>query len=435
MKSSAKNLSNSVFVIVFAILLSSIDYTAHAFSPSKRDGREGTKAVALLASKASLHNESQSLLSSWIGSNYCGWVGISCNKASRGAYVDLEGYGVRGKLSNLNFTSFPHLLNLELSNNSLYGPIPSRIGSLLRLTYLNLSNNHLSGVIPSGIGMLISLSDLALQSNKLMGSIPPSIGNLSNLTALCLFNNHLSGPIPPTIENLANLIDLFLHVNHISGSIPPELGKLSSISDLRLYTNNLTGSIPLELENLNTFEVQKFILQKMETFQMPKLQERDLRALTEMRHRNNNHWVLIVVRDSELVAHLSDCGIAKLLNPALSNWTSFTGTLGYAAPVLTLEILMGRNPGDLISSLSLSSSSVSSPPAAYCLLLKDVLDTLPISSESGVGNSGIWCKTRICMLARKSSVPTNYAASFCGDIEAKANSSEFVPCDHIRIAI
>ncbi|PSS00049.1 MDIS1-interacting receptor like kinase [Actinidia chinensis var. chinensis] len=264
MKSSAKKLSNYLFIpfhvllvfaIVFAILLSSVNSVAHASSPSKKVGREGTEAVALLAWKSSLHNESQYLLSSWIGSNYCGWVGISCNKAGRIAYVVLESYGLRGKLSNFNFTSFPHLLNLELSNNSLYGHIPSHIGSLLRLTYLNLSNNHFSGVIPSEIGMLISLSELALQSNNLMGSIPPSIGNLSNLTALSLFNNHLSGTIPPTIGNLTNLIDLFVHVNQISGSIPPELGKLSSLSDLRLYTNNLTGSIPLELENITHLKV------------------------------------------------------------------------------------------------------------------------------------------------------------------------------------
>ena len=45
--------------------------------------------------------------------------------------------------------------------------------------------------------------------------------------------------------------------------------------------------------------------------------------------------------DSELVAHLSDFGIAKILNPHSSNWTSFAGTLGYAAPgilVCTIHI-------------------------------------------------------------------------------------------------
>ena len=39
-----------------------------------------------------------------------------------------------------------------------------------------------------------------------------------------------------------------------------------------------------------------------------------------------------VLLDSEYVAHVSDFGTAKFLNPDSSNWTSFVGTFGYAAP-------------------------------------------------------------------------------------------------------
>ncbi|PNX55696.1 LRR receptor-like kinase resistance protein [Trifolium pratense] len=80
-----------------------------------------------------------------------------------------------------------------------------------------------------------------------------------------------------------------------------------------------------------------------------------------------------VVLDSEYVAHVSDFGTAKFLNPESSNWTSFVGTFGYAAPelaytmkvnekcdvysfgVLTLEILFGKHPGDIVSTLLQSS--------------------------------------------------------------------------------
>ncbi|CAL5330086.1 unnamed protein product [Camellia sinensis] len=107
-----------------------------------------------------------------------------------------------------------------------------------------------------------------------------------------------------------------------------------------------------------------------------------------------------VLLNSDYVAHISDFGTAGLLKPHSSNWTSFAGTIGYAAPelaytmevnekldvysfgVLTLEVLMGKHPSDLISSLSSSlrlpsslSSSSSSPPTAYDILLKDILDT------------------------------------------------------------
>ncbi|XP_058188763.1 MDIS1-interacting receptor like kinase 2-like [Rhododendron vialii] len=45
----------------------------------------------------------------------------------------------------------------------------------------------------------------------------------------------------------------------------------------------------------------------------------------------------------------------------------------YSFGVLTLEVIMGKHPGDLISSLSLSSSALSSSNG-QAILLKDVLD-------------------------------------------------------------
>ncbi|KAJ0780225.1 putative protein kinase RLK-Pelle-LRR-XI-1 family [Helianthus annuus] len=75
-----------------------------------------------------------------------------------------------------------------------------------------------------------------------------------------------------------------------------------------------------------------------------------------------------ILFDSDWVAHISDFGTARLLKPDSSNWTSFAGTFGYAAPelaytmevnekcdvysfgVLTLEIIMGKHPGDFLTS-------------------------------------------------------------------------------------
>ncbi|XP_052190022.1 MDIS1-interacting receptor like kinase 2-like [Diospyros lotus] len=100
-----------------------------------------------------------------------------------------------------------------------------------------------------------------------------------------------------------------------------------------------------------------------------------------------------ILFDSECVAHISDFGTSRLLNIHSSNCTSFAGTFGYAAPelaytmevnakldvysfgILTLEMLMGKHPCDLISSFSSScSSSVSLPSTFHGILLKDVLD-------------------------------------------------------------
>ncbi|KAK9930563.1 hypothetical protein M0R45_027598 [Rubus argutus] len=97
-----------------------------------------------------------------------------------------------------------------------------------------------------------------------------------------------------------------------------------------------------------------------------------------------------ILLDAEYEACVSDFGTAKFLNPNSANWTAFAGTYGYVAPelaytmevnekcdvysfgVVTLEILMGRHPGDLFSSLSLASSSATLP--AHQIPVVDVLD-------------------------------------------------------------
>ncbi|WCJ30787.1 Leucine-rich repeat receptor-like protein kinase family protein [Euphorbia peplus] len=100
-----------------------------------------------------------------------------------------------------------------------------------------------------------------------------------------------------------------------------------------------------------------------------------------------------VLLDLEFEAHVSDFGTARLLMPDSSNWTSFAGTFGYIAPelaytmkvnekcdvysfgVVTLEIIIGKHPGDLIStSFSPSSSSISDAENWQQTLLKDIID-------------------------------------------------------------
>ncbi|XP_058094834.1 MDIS1-interacting receptor like kinase 2-like [Magnolia sinica] len=91
-----------------------------------------------------------------------------------------------------------------------------------------------------------------------------------------------------------------------------------------------------------------------------------------------------VLLNSELEACVSDFGTARLLIPDSSNWTTLAGTYGYIAPelaftmrvtekcdvysfgVVALEVMVGRHPRELISSLS--------SPSRHDTLLKDMLD-------------------------------------------------------------
>ncbi|KAL7208649.1 hypothetical protein ACSBR1_030396 [Camellia fascicularis] len=191
------------------------------------------------------------------GSNHCSWLGIGCNKGGRVAHIDLHGYGLKGTLFNLNFLSFPHLLTLQLFNNSLYGtispphpPPKKNIGSLWRLTYLSLPPNNLSGTILTEIGQLTNLRILYMNRNQNSGSIPQLMGFLNSLNELSLSTNNLMGSIPSAIGNLGHLTILYLHNNQLSGSIPQEVGMLRSLVELELSWNNLTGSIPPSIGNL-----------------------------------------------------------------------------------------------------------------------------------------------------------------------------------------
>nr|GMD65942.1 MDIS1-interacting receptor like kinase 2-like [Ipomoea batatas] len=116
----------------------------------------GNEVGALLTWKSGLDGKSQKLLSSWVGSNSCKWIGVTCNRDGRITSMNLSGYGLKGH-------------------------------------------------IPQEIGLLTSLISLEMSSNNLIGQIPTSIGNLKNLRTLYLFTNGLSGSIPATIGNLSNL--------------------------------------------------------------------------------------------------------------------------------------------------------------------------------------------------------------------------------------
>ncbi|XP_038689398.1 MDIS1-interacting receptor like kinase 2-like [Tripterygium wilfordii] len=92
-----------------------------------------------------------------------------------------------------------------------------------------------------------------------------------------------------------------------------------------------------------------------------------------------------VLLDSKCEAHVADFGTAKLLKIDSSNWSKIAGTYGYIAPelaymmkvtekcdvysfgVLSVEVIKGEHPGDIIESLL-------STRAEEKMVLKDILD-------------------------------------------------------------
>lgn len=96
------------------------------------------------------------------------------------------------------------LQSLDLSGNSLSGPLPAQICSWLPyLVNLDLSSNSFSGSIPPEFINCKFLNTLVLSDNKLTGSIPYEIGLLDRLKLLSVSNNGLSGSIPDDLDRFS----------------------------------------------------------------------------------------------------------------------------------------------------------------------------------------------------------------------------------------
>ncbi|KAH7856914.1 hypothetical protein Vadar_006839 [Vaccinium darrowii] len=136
-------------------------------------------------------------------------------------------------------------------------------------------------------------------------------------------------------------------------------------------------------------------------------------------------------------ACVSDFGMARFLKPDSSNWTAVAGTYGYIAPelsytmvvtekcdvfsfgVLTLEILMGSHPAELISNLYTSVDNGQ-------IQLADILDTRlpPPTSQKFKGEmDSILNLAMRCLRVDPHSRPTMYEVSKVLEVNVGAGRS------------
>ncbi|GAB2233372.1 hypothetical protein Droror1_Dr00002594 [Drosera rotundifolia] len=243
--------------------------------------KPNAEASALLQWKSTLGN--QSVLQSWGTLTTCRWRGITCNEAKQITGINLSGWGLKGTLDNLNFSSLPQLFRLDVSCNQLHGMIPWSIGAMWKLQYLDLSMNLLTGVLPPSLANLTQLVVLNISQNNVMGNLEPglfpdgtiaskmgliriaylilddtnlsgpvpvTIGGSSELVQISMRRSRLSGQLPSSIGNLTQLTSLSLVENQFSGPLPSSIGKLRNLAQLYLYGNRFSGTVPRELENL-----------------------------------------------------------------------------------------------------------------------------------------------------------------------------------------
>ncbi|XP_057468925.1 probably inactive leucine-rich repeat receptor-like protein kinase At5g48380 [Actinidia eriantha] len=167
-------------------------------------------------------------LSSWNFSDTAeGWIcrftGIDCwhldeNKVFN---IRLSDMGLRGPFPR-GITNCSSIVGLDLSNNQLFGPIPSDINDILNyVTSLDLSSNNFSGEIPPAIANLTFLNVLKLDNNQLTGQIPGSLGQYTRLKIFNVANNRLSGPVPDFMNDNAVSAESLANNDGLCGSPLP----------------------------------------------------------------------------------------------------------------------------------------------------------------------------------------------------------------------
>ncbi|GAA0153989.1 hypothetical protein LIER_12095 [Lithospermum erythrorhizon] len=175
------------------------------------------------------------------GSRFSGPIPGSIAKLTQLAYLDLSGNQFIGSIPS--FSGSKNLAMIFLHNNKLIGEMPLLLWEGLDgVVEVDLSNNSLTGQIPSSLFSLPSIEELQLSNNNFSGKISevPSLHS-SKLKSLQLSENNLEGPIPQFFFDLKNLEYLSLSSNRLSGVIDyKNFMKLQNLTYLDLSYNNFS---------------------------------------------------------------------------------------------------------------------------------------------------------------------------------------------------
>ncbi|XP_042503216.1 probable leucine-rich repeat receptor-like protein kinase At1g35710 isoform X2 [Macadamia integrifolia] len=328
------------------------------------------EAEALLKWKANLQNYSAAALSSWMTSSVspCKWFGISCNRAGSVIELNLPEASLEGKNEHAEIKAEGH------GNVFSLWDFDGRIAyeDIIAATE-DFNPKYCIGA--GGYGTVYK-AELPKGDVVALKKLHPLEGEA--LADENSFNNEIRVLMEIKHRNIVKLYGfcshpscMFLVYEYV------ERGSLYSI-----LSNEVEA---MELNWEKRVKVIKGVanaLSYMHHDCIPPIVHRDISSSN-------------VLLDSEFEALVSDFGVARLLKPDSSNWTTLKGTFGYVAPelaytmaltekcdvysfgVLALETIMGRHPGEFISSLT--------SPVGQTALLKDVLDPrLPFPSDSKI---------------------------------------------------
>ncbi|KAI3876659.1 hypothetical protein MKX03_027681 [Papaver bracteatum] len=142
------------------------------------------------------------------------WKGISCSGSSV-IIIKLNGLELSGRLGG-NLSDLLHLKRLDFSHNYIEGEVPMCLPP--NATHIDLSCNNFKNTNLS-LDSMKYLEHLNLSHNSLSGPLGNAFTGFPNLKQMDLSHNKFTGNLPSTFENLTNLKSLFLQNNEFNGSV------------------------------------------------------------------------------------------------------------------------------------------------------------------------------------------------------------------------
>ncbi|KAL6271042.1 hypothetical protein ACE6H2_027953 [Prunus campanulata] len=310
----------------------------------------------------------------YLGSNQLSGSIPSClgNLAAFLRYLSLESNLLTSTIPS-TFWRLSYILHVNLSSNSLIGSLSQDIGKLKVVIDVDLSNNHLSGLIPSTIRDLLDLATLSLENNNLEGPIPSSFHYLLSLQLLDLSRNNLSGEIPKSLEALSVLKYLDLSFNRLQGEIPTG-GPFQNFSAQSFVSNYalcgaprfhekecgssnrgyLVVSTSLEKSFTTRTSLDKWLYSQNYSLNILQRMSIMIDVASALEYLHDGYSAPIVhcdmkpsniLLDDDMVAHVADFGIAKLLEYGMEGIVSRRGDV-YSFGIVVMETFTRRKPTD-----------------------------------------------------------------------------------------